>query len=148
MSITVAVGTINPIDLVSDPETGLKTKYRYPNIRATVTNLTLQPEGLFDQLRDFINLWQHTSDDPPTWVSCPESPIFEAAVKEHYKITADPPDPDDPDAVIFDMGDENGENVSHREIVETNLDVNPDPGAAMIGDEVQSALDAGMAGEG
>lgn len=128
MPVSVSAGTKNPIDLISDPDTGLKTKYRYPNIRHTVTNLGLVPEGLFDRMRDFINLWQHTSDDPPTWISCPESPVLEAALKDHYKITVDPPDPDDPDAVMFDMGDENGENVGLREVVEEAVEVDPDPG--------------------
>jgi hypothetical protein len=34
--------------------------------------------------------------------------------------------------VIFDMGDENGENVGVRELVEEDLQVNPDPGGAVI----------------
>jgi hypothetical protein len=84
MPVTVAAGTKNPIDLISDPETGLKSKYRYPNIRHTVTNIGLVSESLFDRMRDFINLWQHTSDDPPTWISCPEDALFEAAIKQHY----------------------------------------------------------------
>lgn len=113
MSVTVAAGTSNPIDLITDPDTGLRTKYRYPNIQETVTNLALMPEGLFDRLRDFINLWQHISDEPPTWISCPESEALEAALREHYKTGAMP------DGWEFRMGD----NPSERELVAENLDV-------------------------
>lgn len=85
MAVTVALGNVAPVDYLTDPETGLKTKYTYPGLRHTVTEVTLQPDDLFSQMRDLLNVWAQMSDAPPSWITCPDSPMLESVLRENFK---------------------------------------------------------------
>lgn len=85
MAVTVALGNVAPVDYLTDPETGRKTKYTYPGLRHTVTEVTVQPEALFEQMRDVLNIWAQMSDAPPSWITCPGDTLLESALRGNWK---------------------------------------------------------------
>lgn len=85
MAVTVALGNVAPVDYLTDPETGKKTKYTYPGLRHTVTEVTVQPDDLFSQMRDVLNIWAQMSDAPPSWVTAPGAPMLEAVLRDNFK---------------------------------------------------------------
>lgn len=142
MAVTVALGNVAPVDYLTNPETGLKTKYTYPGLRATVTNVTPQSDGAIDQARDVLNCWAQMSDEPPSWVSCPESPLLEAMLIDHFKSKQPEGWTGEAGEVVFDIADDH-DAVLGRVEVATGLDVPASaPDLAVATDDSAEAVPA------
>lgn len=82
---TIELGNVSVISMVTDPETGLQTRYRANHIDQSVTTMSIPPDrNLLGILQDATNLWSHQSDAPPAWVSCSEDPDLEAILQKHF----------------------------------------------------------------
>ena len=55
----VALGNVSVIAMITDPDTGLRTKHKYSNITQSTTNMHIPADrDLFETLRDAVNLWR------------------------------------------------------------------------------------------
>lgn len=80
---SVMLGNVSHTALITNPETGEKTRYRSTHIEQSVTQVGSLPESLFDAMNAVINLWRHESDQPPAWVES-DSEALAAALREHF----------------------------------------------------------------
>jgi hypothetical protein len=80
---SVTLGNVSHTALITDPETGVKTRYRSTHIEQTVEQINNLPEGLFDAMKAVVDLWRHESDQPPAWLESDSDPLA-AALREHF----------------------------------------------------------------
>jgi hypothetical protein len=88
---SVTLGNVSPTALITDTETGEKTRYRYTNIGQTSTFASSPEPDLFSQMRDIINVWKHESDKPPAWVEADDEALA-SALRQHFGCGARPED--------------------------------------------------------
>lgn len=89
----IALGNISPISMITDPATGLRTKYRVDHIMQTTTFMHVPPDrDLFGVLRDVSNMWANESDSPPAWVDCTEDPELQSILCKHFSCGPRPED--------------------------------------------------------
>jgi hypothetical protein len=86
---SVLLGNVSHTALMSDPETGVRTRYASTHIEQSVTMMNTVGEGLFGAMNDVINLWRSESDQPPAWVESDSEPLA-AALREHFGCGAKP----------------------------------------------------------
>ena len=88
---TVTLGNVSHTALMSDPETGVRTRYASTNITQSTTVLHTPEDSLFAQMRDVINLWHHESDQPPAWIEG-DDPDLVSAMRKHFGCGERPED--------------------------------------------------------
>ena len=88
---SVLLGNISHTALMSDPDTGARTRYASTHIDQSTTILNTPEEGLFAQMRDVINLWHHESDQPPAWIES-DDPDLASALRKHFGCGERPDD--------------------------------------------------------
>jgi hypothetical protein len=82
---SIALGNVSVISMVTDPETGLRTRYRANHIDQSITHMAIPPTwNLLETLTAVTNLWNSESDAPPAWLSCPEDPELESILQKHF----------------------------------------------------------------
>lgn len=87
---TIELGNISVISVITDPETGVQTKYRANHIDQSVTTMAIPSDrDLMSILRDATNLWSHQSDAPPAWLRC-DDPELESILRRHFNCGAPP----------------------------------------------------------
>jgi hypothetical protein len=87
----VSLGNVSPIALITDPDTGLKTKGRWGNIQQSTCNMRVHEDDFFKSLGAVVNLWSHESDQPPAWVDS-DDPDLTAALRKHFGCGGKPED--------------------------------------------------------
>jgi hypothetical protein len=88
---TVTLGNVSHTALMSDPDTGVRTRYASTNIAQSTTILHTPEDGLYNQMRDVINLWHHESDQPPAWIEG-DDPDLVSALRKHFGTGEQPHD--------------------------------------------------------
>jgi hypothetical protein len=88
---TVTLGNVSHTALMSDPDTGVRTRYASTNITQSTTILQTPEDGLYNQMRDVINLWHHESDQPPAWIEG-DDPDLVSALRKHFGTGEQPQD--------------------------------------------------------
>jgi hypothetical protein len=88
---TVTLGNVSHTALMSDPETGVRTRYASTNINRSTTVVHTPEDGLFAQMRDVISLWHHESDQPPAWIES-DDPDLASALRKHFGCGERPED--------------------------------------------------------
>jgi hypothetical protein len=86
---TVTLGNVSHTALMSDPDTGVRTRYASTNITQSTTVLHTPEDGLYNQMRDVINLWHHESDQPPAWIESDDEDLA-SALRKHFSTGARP----------------------------------------------------------
>lgn len=88
---TVTLGNVSHTALMSDPDTGLRTRYASTNITRSTTVVHTPEESLYAQMRDVINLWHHESDQPPAWIEGDDDDLV-SAMRKHFGTGERPED--------------------------------------------------------
>lgn len=76
---------------MSDPETGVRTRYLSTNIDQSTTMMNIPSENLYEQMRDVINLWHHESNSDPAWIEGDDDDLI-SALRKHFHCGARPDD--------------------------------------------------------
>lgn len=81
----IELGNISPIEMITDPETGLRTKYRFTNIEQAITSFAV-PGGrdLLTLLTEVNSAWAAHSDQPPVWVTCSDDLDLQDILRKHF----------------------------------------------------------------
>jgi hypothetical protein len=90
---SIELGNVSMISMITDPATGVRTKYRANHVDQTITTINL-PMGrdLLTALQEINAVWAAESDAPPAWVSCSDDPDLEALLKRHFSCGDRPDD--------------------------------------------------------
>jgi hypothetical protein len=88
---TVTLGNVSHTALMSDPDTGVRTRYASTNIVRSTTTMHLPEPNLRGQLNSVANLWHHESDRPPAWVES-DSEILTLALRDEFDCGGRPDD--------------------------------------------------------
>ncbi len=86
---SVMLGNVSHTSVITDPETGAKTRFRSTNIKQSTTMVNVVPDSLFEAMRDVINVWTQESDQPPAWVES-DDPDLAEALRKHFHTGAKP----------------------------------------------------------
>lgn len=90
---TIELGNISVISMITDPNTGMRTKYRANHIDQSITHISIPPSwNLLETLGGVTNLWNSESDAPPAWVRCSEDPDLEGMLAKHFSCPVGQPD--------------------------------------------------------
>jgi len=85
------LGNTSAIAVITDPETGVKTRHRFTNIEQSTSSLSIAEPDLFGQMRDVVNLWRDMSDAAPGWIESDDEALT-AALRAHFQCGARPAD--------------------------------------------------------
>lgn len=88
---SVSLGNLSHTPVITDPETGARTRYRSTNVTQSTTIMHLPAESLYDRMHDVVNLWGHSSDQPPAWVESDDEPLA-TALRQHFGCGPRPED--------------------------------------------------------
>jgi len=80
---SVTLGNISPIAVITDPDTGQKTRHRFTNIEQSTCYMGLVEPDLFGQMREVINLWREQSDQPPAWLESDDADLADT-MRKHF----------------------------------------------------------------
>lgn len=88
---SVTLGNTSHTALITNTETGEKTRYKSAHIQQSVTMTGSLPDNIFAAMQAVINMWKHESDQPPAWVDSDSEPLA-AALREHFGCGKKPDD--------------------------------------------------------
>lgn len=90
---TIELGNVSVISMVTDPETGMRTRYRANHIDQSITTMHIPTTwNLLEILSSVTNLWNSESDAPPAWVVCSEDQDLEGMLAKHFSCPTGRPD--------------------------------------------------------
>jgi hypothetical protein len=87
----VMLGNTSAIAVITDPETGQKTRYRWANVVRTTDQCTIVEPDLLGQMTDVRNLFRDRSDQPPAWVESDDEALT-TALRAQYGCGGRPDD--------------------------------------------------------